>query len=75
MEPVVQALRDKYKNDVVFIIADLKDLQAQEMAYQFGVRSIPAFFFLNSKGELIHQLVGIQSKTTLEEGIRSIMAN
>ena len=42
--------------------------QNQELAAQFGVRSIPALFFIKN-GEIVESLNGVQSESSLDKKI------
>ena len=44
-----------------------------ELAQQFGVRSIPALFFIEDK-KVVDKLVGLQSEARLQESLDSILA-
>ncbi len=57
------------KNDMPFII--LLDTDG-EVASDYGVRGIPATFFVNSEGEIVVRYVGQMSPRVIEEGLRRI---
>ncbi|PHN03139.1 thioredoxin [Flavilitoribacter nigricans] len=65
--PTVEKLAEKHADD--FIIAKVNVDKYPELAQQFGVRSIPALFFLQN-GEVQESLVGVQTETALENKIR-----
>ena len=66
--PTVEKLAAKYEGD--FNIAKVNVDHNPELAQQFGVRSIPALFFLQD-GEVRENLVGVQTEATLEAKIQS----
>lgn len=66
--PIVEKLAEEHKED--FIIAKVNVDQNRELAQQFGVRSIPALFFLKDR-EIQESLVGLQSKAALEHKIET----
>lgn len=45
----------------------------EELAAKYGVRGVPCTLFLNSKGELIDRLAGLQTEQALTDKIRSLM--
>ena len=70
---MVSALAEEYSTEVTFIKADIDEPQGEELAAEMGVRYIPAFFFINTEGEVVEQLGGEQSKDSLRTGIEQIM--
>lgn len=65
--PTVEKLAEKHADD--FIIAKVNVDENPELALQFGVRSIPALFFVQD-GEVQESLVGVQTEASLEQKIR-----
>ena len=45
----------------------------EELAEKYGVRGVPCTLFLNSKGELLDRLAGLQTEQALVDKIRSLM--
>lgn len=66
--PIVEKLSAKYENE--FTIAKVNVDKNQELARQFGVRSIPALFILEN-GTLKEKLVGFQTEAALDIKIKS----
>ncbi len=66
--PTVEKLAGKYEGD--FNIAKINVDRNPELAQQFGVRSIPALFFIQD-GKVQENLVGLQTEATLEAKIQS----
>lgn len=44
---------------------------APELAGEYGVRTVPAFFVMKD-GEVVRELVGVQSKAALIEALKSV---
>ena len=65
--PTVERLATKHADN--FTIAKVNVDNNPELAQQFGVRSIPALFFVQD-GKVQENLVGIQSEATLESKIQ-----
>lgn len=65
--PTVERLAARHEDD--FTIAKVNVDENPELAQQFGVRSIPALFFVQN-GEIRESLVGVQTETTLERKIQ-----
>ncbi len=68
--PTVEKLSEKHKDD--FAIVKVNVDQNGELAQQFGVRSIPALFFVKD-GEIQERLVGVQTEAALESKIQSYL--
>lgn len=65
--PIVDELSDTHKED--FEVVKINVDRNRELAQQYGVRSIPALFFVKD-GEVKEQLLGLQSKHVLDTKIR-----
>ncbi len=66
IEEVAQEIGDKA------VVAKVDVDQAQQLAAQFNVRSIPAIFILKD-GQVVNQFVGLQDKTTLVQAIKEAL--
>ncbi len=66
--PTVEKLADRHSED--FNIAKVNVDTNPELAQQFGVRSIPALFFLQD-GKVVDQMVGIQTESSLDAKIQA----
>ncbi len=67
------ALEEQYDEEVTFIIADLDDPEGQRLANDFSVAYIPAFFYIDTNGEVIAQDSGFLTKERLERRILEIL--
>ncbi len=70
MGPTIDKLAGDYEGDAV--IAKLNVDDAPDIASKYGVRSIPALLFF-SDGEVVDQLVGVQSEDALREKLDSLI--
>ena len=70
LTPTVERLADKYEDD--FVIAKVNVDQNPELAQTFGVRSIPALFFV-ADGAVKENLVGVQTEAALENKIKQYL--
>ncbi len=68
MLPTVEKLAEKYKDS--FEIVKVNVDNNQDIAQHFGVRSIPALFFIQD-GKVTDQMTGVQTETVLENKIQS----
>jgi len=66
--PTVEKLAEKHADN--FEIAKVNVDNNQELAQHFGVRSIPALFFIKD-GEVKERLVGVQMEAALEAKIQT----
>jgi len=76
MEPVVQALQEKYQDEIVFLIIDVEkqnDPAVAKLAQEFQARYIPAFFLVDGKGQVVKDYVGVVSKQALTEVIEEMI--
>lgn len=60
--PTLETLSSEYDQDVIIAKANVD--QVGDLAAEFGVRSIPALFFLEN-GKVVERLVGVQSAPAL----------
>lgn len=67
------ALENEFRGQAEFVIADVDDPQGQQLAGRFGVNTIPAFFIMDAKGNIVFQDVGVFDKGTLAEKIKEAM--
>lgn len=68
--PTVEQLAEEYKGQVE--IAKINVDNNRELALQYGVRSIPALFFVQN-GKVQEQLLGLKTKKVLENKIKSYL--
>ncbi|WP_066758788.1 thioredoxin [Crocinitomix algicola] len=61
--PIVEDLSQLHQED--FEVVKVNVDQQKELAAKFGIRSIPALFFIR-EGEILEKMVGLQTKSTLE---------
>ena len=71
MAPLVEQLAEQYADRVNIGKCDIEE--AEELAAQFGVTSIPTVVLLTASGEQTGRLVGLQSKAKLEEEIEKLL--
>jgi thioredoxin 1 len=64
LSPTLDELEGKYEGKLSVLKVNVDD--NQELAQKFGVRGIPALFFLKD-GQVQSQLTGLQPLSTLEE--------
>ena len=68
--PIVNDLAETHKDD--FVIAKVNIETNRDLAYKFGVRNIPALFFVKN-GEIQEKLVGLQTKEGLNNKIKNYL--
>lgn len=66
--PTIEKLAEKHNDH--FEIAKVNVDTNRDLAQQFGVRSIPALFFIQD-GKVVEQLSGVQSEHVLETKIQN----
>ncbi len=68
--PVISELAQDYDGKIVVGKCDVEE--NDDLAMQFGVRSIPTILFFKG-GELVDKFVGAASKSTLEEKFKALL--
>lgn len=69
--PIVSDLADKYDGEVEVVKVNID--RQRELAQEFGVRNIPALFFLEN-GEVKERLIGLQQKSVLDKKLSAYAA-
>ena len=68
--PIIEELANDYEGKAK--ICKVNTDEAQDLAVQFGVRSIPTILFFKD-GELKAQLIGAQSKQVIADKLNSLL--
>ncbi len=71
MLPIVDELADKYNGELEIVKVNID--KQQQLAREFGVRSIPSLFILQN-GEIKEHMVGLQAKGVLDSKLSSYAA-
>lgn len=69
------ALENRFYGQVEFVVADVDDPQGRQLAERFGVNTIPAFFIMDSKGNMVFQDVGVFDEDTLAGYIKEALGS
>lgn len=70
------ALKEKYRDKVAFIVADTTTPEGNDLAVEYDIYYIPAFFITNGKGQEVFNDVGLQSKGKLDNYLaKAVEAN
>ena len=56
--PLVQRLRDEFKDQVIFISYDVDAPASRDIVRQYRISGVPTFVILNDKQEVISRFVG-----------------
>lgn len=70
MGPTIDKLADDYAGKAVIAKVNVDD--SPDLASKYGIRSIPALLFFKG-GEVVDQLVGVQSENTLKAKLDSLV--
>jgi len=71
MAPIIEQLAQEYEGQVNIGKCDVEE--AEDLATEFHVTSIPTIVFLNEKGEEVNRLVGALPKPKVEENIKALL--
>ena len=72
MDPVLKALREKYKGRVEIIFSNINE--SKRDAKKFGIRAIPTQIFFDSNGKEIWRHSGFLDQKSCEQRIDQILA-
>ncbi|MDI6717180.1 MAG: thioredoxin family protein [Actinomycetota bacterium] len=72
MKPLVEGLRDKYRNKANFEFYDVSVTSNISIAEQFGVQAIPTLVFIDKNGNEVNRLIGETDKSVVEQYIQQI---
>ncbi len=75
MRPDVQAMKDKYSDQVTFWDIDIDNPASRRLIQRYGVQFIPYTVLLDSQGRTFEVLEGLQSRSELDTAIRALLAN
>ncbi|WP_180408929.1 thioredoxin [Helicobacter pylori] len=70
LSPVIDELASEYEGKAK--ICKVNTDEQEELSAKFGIRSIPTLLFVKD-GEVVHQLVGVQTKVTLKEQLNKLL--
>lgn len=70
LEPRVKELAEEYDGRIKFVKVDVDE--NQELAGQFGIRSIPTLLLFD-EGEKVDQIVGSVPKETIREKLEKVV--
>ena len=71
LTPIIQSLSDDYEGRVT--IAKLDVDSNQQVAMQYGIRSIPTVMLFD-KGQVVDIFVGVRSRADYENSLRKVVA-
>jgi len=69
--PIIEELSEEYKDKGV-VVGKVNTDEQQELAIQFGIRSIPTVLFFKD-GELVDSMIGAAPKNFYEEKIKALL--
>jgi thioredoxin 1 len=69
--PIIEELAEEYKDKGV-VIGKVNTDEEQELAMQFGIRSIPTVVFIKN-GEVVDGLIGAAPKNMYEEKLNALL--
>mgnify|MGYP003092882361 FL=1 len=70
LAPVIEELSEDFDGKAK--ICKVNTDEVQDLAVEFGIRSIPTLLFFKN-GELVEQMVGAQSKQALTDKLNSLL--
>lgn len=73
MKPIVNAVQNKYQEQVDFQILDVDQEENQSKSQKYGINAIPAFIFLDSSGNKVDQVIGTMTQEEFEGKINSVL--
>jgi thioredoxin 1 len=70
MAPVIEEFAKKY--DGKMIIGSCNVDESEELTAKFGIRNIPAIFFLK-EGQIVDKIIGAVTPAAVEEKIQALL--
>ena len=68
------ALKGKYQDKVSFVVTDTTTREGYDLALEYDIYTIPAFFIINGKDQQVFNDVGLQSKGKLDDYLAKAVA-
>jgi thioredoxin 1 len=75
MRPAVQAMIDKYSEQVNFWDVDVDNSASRRLLRRYNVEFIPYTVLLDSRGRTFRILEGLQTRQELDRAIQALLAN
>jgi len=75
MRPAVQAMKDKYGEQVNFWDVDVDNNASRRLIQRYNVEFIPYTVLLDSRGRTFRILEGLQTRQELDRAIQALLAN
>ncbi|ADG81349.1 thioredoxin family protein [Thermincola potens] len=72
MEAVYNALKPEFEGKVAFININVNDPAEQDLCVQYQIQYIPTTFFLNSKGEITFNYVGVIQQDEMRAKLKEL---
>ncbi len=69
--PIIEELSEEYKDKGV-VVGKINTDEQQELAMQFGIRSIPTVLFIKD-GQIVDQMIGAAPKAMYEQKINALL--
>ncbi len=68
--PIIEALASEYEGQAIIGKADVEE--EEDLAMQFGVRSVPTILYIKG-GEVVDKQVGAASRQIIEDKLKAIL--
>ncbi len=69
--PVIEELGKQYEGQVIVGKVNIEE-DADDLVQQFGIRNIPAIFYMKN-GEIVDKVIGAAPRATLEEKLKALI--
>ncbi len=69
--PIIEELSEEYKDKGV-VVGKINTDEQQELAMQFGIRSIPTVLFIKD-GQIVDQMIGAAPKAMYEQKLNALL--
>ena len=73
--PTVSAMKDKFSEQVDFIVVNVKESEAMDLVLKYKVRSTPTFIMFGSDGLEKTRFSGLARSKIMQESIEMILEN
>lgn len=69
--PAIEELGKQYEGQVIVGKVNIEE-DADDLVQQFGIRNIPAIFYMKN-GEIVDKVIGAAPRATLEEKLKALI--
>jgi thiol-disulfide isomerase/thioredoxin len=74
MNPIVNEVKKEYDDRINFVFIEMSTAEGKQEARDEGVMGTPTFLLLNSNGERVYFLQGVQPRAILSQHLDEVLS-